>query len=82
MKLFKIHIIFAILFIVAIVAFVEMAGFVHSLPYASQEREFWKPRLFVVSMILIYGTGISWLLFSFYHLFMLLKKKNKPKDSV
>ena len=80
MKLFKIHVVFAILLIFATVVFVDMTDFVHSLPQDSFERELWKPILFVISMTLVYGTGISWLLFCFYHLFVLRKRKSKPKD--
>jgi uncharacterized BrkB/YihY/UPF0761 family membrane protein len=80
MKPFKIHLIFAVLFIVAVVALVETAGFLHSLP--SREWEFWHLMLVVPVMILVYGTMFSWLLFFFYHLFVLSKKKDKPKDRV
>jgi hypothetical protein len=80
----KIHIFFAVFFVVAIVsAFYLMTwlGRLHELPDPSHTRfYFWRPKVEVINFALTYGTIIFWLLFAVCHLIVTIRKKLQQKS--
>jgi len=71
----RIQIILTVLVIVAFAVNMKMALWLHSMAYADPVRREWQPKLNLIGNILWFGTIISWLLFTIFHLIVVAKRK-------
>ena len=77
MKLFtKIHIIFAVFFIIALVSRLGLMMLVLHLAESPDPEhsafDLWQPRISVIFVCIQYAATIPWLLFAIYHLIVML----------
>jgi len=84
MKLFtRMHIIFAVFFVIANVSaicLITWLGHLHELSDSSHTQFYlWQPRIEAIWFCLKYGATIPWLLFAIYHLIVIVRKKFQPK---
>jgi len=63
------------LVIIAFVVGMKMASWLHSMAYADPVRQEWQPKLDKIGSILWFGTLIPWLLFTIYHVFIVVRRK-------
>ena len=79
----RIHIIFAVFFIMAIVTglfLMLLLGHFHEMPDSEHTLFYlWQPRIEAICFCLKYGATIPWLLFGVFHLVMIITKKLQPE---
>jgi hypothetical protein len=73
----KIQIILTAIVVVAVLSNFEVAMWLHSMAYADPIRQEWQPRFSVIGAILWFGTIIPWLLFTIFHVIVVLRRKQK-----
>jgi hypothetical protein len=77
----KIHIYFAVFFIVALTVAIKLVAWLHSLHGLPDRRyDFWYPIITVIYFVLTYGATLFWLLFAIYHLFVIVRQMFHRKD--
>ena len=71
----KIQIVLTALVVVAFVAGIKMAAWLHSMAYTDPIRQEWQPKLDRLGNILWFGTLIPWVLFSVYRVIIVARQK-------
>lgn len=76
----KIQIILTVLVVVAFVASMKMALWLHSMAYADPVRQEWQPKLHLIGSIVWFGTIIPWILFTIFHVIVVIRRKRTAQD--
>ena len=75
----RIQIVLTVLAVIAFVADLQLARWLHSMAYFDPVRRQWQARIEVISFILWFGVVGSCLLFSVFHLIVVVMGKARPK---
>jgi len=75
----RIQIILSAIVVIAFVVGFKLAMWIHSMAYADPVRQEWQPRFSVISGLLWFGTIIPWLLFTIFHVIVVLRRKQKAE---
>jgi hypothetical protein len=70
-----IQIILTVLVVVAFAVGMKMALWIHSMAMSDPVRQEWQPRFSIIGAILWFGTIIPWLLFTIYHVIVVIKRR-------
>ena len=70
-----VQLILTALVILAFIAAMKMASWLHHMAFANPVRQKWEPRLHSISTVLWFGAIITWLLFTVFHLIVVARRK-------
>jgi hypothetical protein len=76
----RIQIVLSVLFIVAVVVVFKTASWLHSMAYDDPVREHWQSKLEVPMNVLWFGTLLPWLLFTVFHVIVVMRRKVRAKS--
>jgi hypothetical protein len=76
----KIQIVLTVLVGVALIAGMKMASWLHSMAFTDPVRQQWQPRLDSIGSVIWFSTFIPWLLFTVFHLIVVLKRNSKHSN--
>ncbi len=71
-----IQIILTALVVVGFAVGMKMALWIHSMSMSDPVRQEWQPRVSVIGAVLWFGTIIPWLLFTIYHVIIVVRRKS------
>jgi len=74
-----IQIILTVLVVVAFIVGMKVALWLHSMAYADPVRQEWQPRWETLGSILWFGTVIPWLLFTVFHVIVVIRRTKKAQ---
>lgn len=73
----KIQIVLTALVVIAFVVGMRLAAWLHSMAYVDPIRQEWQPKLDRIGSILWFGTCIPWILFTIYHVIIVIGRKRE-----
>jgi hypothetical protein len=77
----KIQIVLTALVVIAFAVGFKMALWLHSMAFSNPVRQHWQPKLSVVGNILWFGTIIPWLLFTIFHVIVIMRRKVRANSN-
>ena len=78
----KIQIILTAFVVIAFTVGMKMALWLHSMAMSDPVRKEWQPRFEVIGPILWFGTVIPWVLFTIYHVIVVVKRRTTARQAI